>query len=260
MSKPAGKCVFCREQRKLTKSHIWPEWIESILPQKATHHEHIVGQVSTFEPKMDFPALWRKTKEGHVATRRPRNTCYGCNGGWMRTIEEAAKPLMPSLLLGQQHRLNAAERRALAAFLCLVSMRIEFSSLEMRAIPAADHDYLRTNFEPPREWKIWIARYIGTISIDQSYMALQIESTPDVPRGVEHCNTQVTTLVIGQLCAHLFRSTTISDFRGYEGIHLVTIWPPHPFDIEISTMPPVLESDVPWLHEAFGRETAPIPR
>src|ERR1700738_1830430 len=94
MSKPTGKCAFCGNPGNLTKSHVWPEWAESILPQTATHHEQITGLFHTFVPKVKGPELFRRVRPGHVGTRKPRNTCKQCNGNWMRHIEEATMPLM----------------------------------------------------------------------------------------------------------------------------------------------------------------------
>jgi hypothetical protein len=253
MSKPASKCVFCGSQRDLTKSHVWPEWIEKILPQSATHHEQIVGQFYTFVPEVEGPAFWKKIKQGHVGTRKPRNTCKECNGGWMRRMEEATMSIMPPLLLGHPYLLETFKQRLLASFLCLISMRVDLSSYKMRAIPSADRGLLIRYFAPPESWKIWIARYDGSLLIDQRYTAMQIASSPDVPRGVEHCNSQVTTLVIGQLCAHLFSSSVWPDFPGYRGAELASIWPPQPFDIDTSDLPIITEADVPWLHETIAR-------
>ena len=97
MSNPRGKCVFCGKSGKLTKSHVWPEWTEAILPATATHHEQVIGEFATFIPKVGGPPQFRKRKEGHVGTRKPRNTCKKCNGVWMRHIEEATMPFIPYL-------------------------------------------------------------------------------------------------------------------------------------------------------------------
>jgi hypothetical protein len=199
MANPKGKCVFCGSGEGLTKSHVWPEWAEAILPVTATHHEQIIGEFSTFIPKAKGPVFWRKIKQGHVGTRKPRNTCFRCNSGWMRTIEEATMTLMPPLLLGGPRLLWPTEQRLLATFLSLVCMRVEFSSREMRAIPAADHVWVMKRNEPPPHWRIWIARYDGPPRMDQRYTAMQIASSPNVPAGIEYCNSQVCTLVIGKL-------------------------------------------------------------
>ncbi len=95
--------------------------------------------------------------------------------------------------------------------------------------------------------------------MDERYTAIQIASSPDVPAGMEHCNTQVSTLVVGQLCAHLFRSTVWTDFHGYEGINLSLIWPPANFDIDTRFLTVVTETTLPWLHETIARETPQVP-
>jgi hypothetical protein len=130
----------------------------------------------------------------------------------------------------------------------------------MRAIPNTDHDWLKKRFEPPPDWRIWIARYEGSPRMDERYSAMHIASSPDVETSVEHCNSQVTTLIIGQLCAHLFSSTVWPNFGGYEGINLSLIWPLRGLYIEVGDLPVIDEATVPWLHEAIPRETPPVPQ
>jgi hypothetical protein len=69
---------------------------------------------------------------------------------------------------------------------------------------------------------------------------------------------QVTSLVIGKLYAHLFFSHVI-DFQGYAGINLAKIWPPFQFDMNTAWFPGLSDQDVLWLHEAFARESKPMP-
>jgi hypothetical protein len=70
---------------------------------------------------------------------------------------------------------------------------------------------------------------------------------------------QVATLVIGQLCAHSFYSPII-DFQGYEGITIYQLWPPTCFDLANGLLPGLNDKHVLWLHEAFARESAPMPK
>jgi hypothetical protein len=256
VSRPATKCAFCGNTGA-TKSHVWPEWAEKILPPSATHHETIIGSFATFTPKVRGPALSKKIRPGHIGSRRPRNTCGECNRGWMRRVEEAVMSIMPNLLLGEASILTVFNQRLLAAFLCLVSMRIEASSHKMKVIPVSDRDWLIKNFEPPPDWKMWIARYDGNAT-EQRYSPMQIISSETETIGVEYCNTQVTTLVIGQLFAHLFSSTVWPSFPGYEGADLAPIWPPRQCDIELSDLPVITEAQVPWLHETIARELTSV--
>jgi hypothetical protein len=254
MSKPKGKCAFCGKPGDLTKSHIWPEWAEDILPETATHHEQVIGRLNTFEAKVQGPAFFRKTKQGHVGTRKPRNTCKKCNSGWMRLIEENTMPFLASLLLSQPRSLDLAEQQMLAALLCLVSMRLEVSWYDgPKAIPQSDLEAIMETPEPPANWKIWIAKYVGSQQMDQQHMPMQVASAPSVAAGVEYCNTQVTSLVVGKFYAHIFSSTVWKDFAGYNGADLVQLWPLKHRLIPVNSLPVVFEQEVPWLHETIAR-------
>lgn len=260
MSKPKGKCAFCGQPGDLTKSHIWPEWAEAILPQTATHHQQIVGEFLTFKPIAKGPEYFQKVKQGHVGTRKPRNTCQTCNSGWMRLIEENTMPFLDSLLLAKPYSVGLAEQQMLAALLCLVSMRLEVSWRDgPKAIPQSDLKWLMENPEPPTNWKIWIGKYVGSQAIDQQHTPMQIASSPDVTIGVEYCNTQVTSLVVGQFYAHLFSSTVWKDFPGYEGIDLVQLWPLKHRIIPVQSLPAIFEQEVIPLHETIPRSVRQIP-
>ena len=226
---------FC-DGTGLTKSHVWPEWADAILPKNTTHHEHTSGQFHTFVPKRAGVPFSRRVRQGGVETRKPRNTCLKCNAGWMRRIEEATMPFMAPLLLGQQHLLDTFSQRLLATFLCLVSMRVRLST-EMRANPQTDRDWLRFKFEPPPNWQIWIAQYEGKSRMDELYSGIQVSLTPAMPISPNPYNTQVTTLVVGRLCAHLYSSTVWTTFAGYSGGDLRAIGPSVSLILRSATCP-----------------------
>lgn len=260
MSKPAGKCAFCGEPGALSKGHVWPDWLNRILPRTATHHEEETGRFDTFVPQVKAPAYSRRIRQGHARSRKPRNTCKTCNSGWMSSIETLAIPYAEPLLRGNPALLDTFGQRALAGLLCLIAMRLEFLGRIITVTPS-DHDGLRHRLWPTNDWKIWVARYGGE-KPDENWSkacAIQVSSTPTDKVGLEYCNAKVTTLVIGQLCAHLFYSPVI-DFGGYEGITLAQIWPPRCFDIDTGWLPSISDKDLLWLHEAFARESPPMPK
>jgi hypothetical protein len=264
MSQPRGKCVFCGGTG-LTKGHVWPDWLNRIMPYTATHHEETTGYFSTFEPEVPGPPQTKRERQGHARSRKPRNTCLKCNGGWMNGIEDAAIPVASPLILGDNDfHLADHGQRLLAAFLCLISMRMQFLG-SMRPIPQSDRRYLKDHHQPPPLWVIWIARFDGEKPDDHwsRFCGLQVvsefESTPADKIGVEYCNTQCTTMVIGKLCAHLF-SSTVSPVLGYDGIRLTKIWPPSGYDINTRFLPGIDDEHVVWLHEALARESKPLPR
>jgi hypothetical protein len=258
MSKPAGRCVFCGG-RGLTKGHVWPDWLNTILPKTATHHEQETGKFNTFETSVPGPDHTVSIAEGHARSRKPRNTCVRCNGGWMSVMEDRARPCGTRLILDIPQLMDLNDQDAIASLLALITMRLEFLGL-LRGISPQDRDWLRYYREPSNDWKIWIAAFGGDDG-DQHWSrtyAAQLESKPTDKVGLEYCNVRVTTLVIGKLCAHLFYSPII-DFQGYEGISLTQIWPRRNSYIDTSDLSVMSGRDALFLHEAFARESPPMP-
>jgi hypothetical protein len=118
-------------------------------------------------------------------------------------------------------------QRHLSAWLCAIAMLIDADSEMGFAVPQSDRDYFRLHREPPAMWRIWIARFIGSNWLDHRIrrMAMRVQTTPEPNADRLICNTQVTTLVLRQLCAHICSSTVMEDFAGYEGVALQRIWP-----------------------------------
>jgi hypothetical protein len=180
-----------------------------------------------FTPVRIAPTFIQRSKQGHATTRKPRNTCHDCNTEWMSKIEGASKLVALQLIRGQSMVLSIFEQMTLASLLCLIVMRYEFLAVpRMVAVPDNDRDWLRAHHYPPwRHWKIWVARYDGPADQLWAYhLPMHIDSRT-AETGPHKVNTQSTTLVIGQICAHAFSSTEI-DFGGFRGIQPARIWPP----------------------------------
>ena len=178
----------------------------------------------------------------------------------MSVIEGLARPSGARLLLGEPQLLDLIQQDIIASLLTLITMRLEFLG-DMRAIPDQERNRLRLNRVPSADWKIWIAEFHGDDG-DQHWSrtyAAQMDSKPTDKVGPEYCNVRVTTLVLGKLCAHLFYSPII-DFQGYEGVELAQIWPRQSGYIDTSGLPLRTGKEVLFLHEAFARESRPMPQ
>jgi hypothetical protein len=256
MSQPRGRCAFCgSDQVRLSKGHIWPECFGEILPSDAKYHEQKIGYFNTFETQIPGPEKFERVGTGPLQKRRPRNTCVKCNGGWMSLMERASLPVVKPLILATPSLLDTKGMNLLAPVLALVSMRIELTAKAMRATPQHEVRSLMETGRPSSNWRIWIARYTGSDLKDYShrYTAMQLESKPTAVFGPEHCNTQVTTLVAGQLYAHLMFSSVWPNFGGYEGIALTQIWPASELHIRTEFLPTISEGEGVSLHEAISR-------
>jgi hypothetical protein len=173
----------------------------------------------------------------------------------MSRLEEYALPIIEPLVLNQPQLIDLPGQLALASVLALVSTRIEFTARGMRTIPREELDKIRLGGLPSRNWRVWIARFIGPDLKDYryNYTAMQIADDPSAAFGAEHCNTQVTTLIIGQLYVHMLFSTVWPNFQGYEGVELTQIWPPAGAYIEARLLPPMDETHGILLHETISR-------
>jgi hypothetical protein len=218
MAKPQGHCTFCGGTG-LTKQHIWPAWLKPLNPSSGPAHAHVTGNFETFVPIADAPPFAVKFRQGASGARKIRNVCRHCNNGWLSQVEEHAKPVILALMRGESVTLDGPAQARLAAWLALVTIMIEFTHPPTVAIPAEDRDRLMRDRKPGSKWRIWIARYGGTNWHDHAcrHMGMRLATSPDQAVYSRQCNTQTTTLVIGQLCAHIYSSSAWIDFPGYEG-------------------------------------------
>jgi hypothetical protein len=143
----------------------------------------------------------------------------------------------------------------LSALLCLITIRLEFTDLEMQGVPVSDRRQLMTNGYPPFDtWRIWIARFGGANPEDHwsRHFGMQVVSSPNEISRPHKCNTQVTTMVIGELCVHLISSSVMPVPRGYFGIELTPIWPPTNLYIDSRAIPFLNDAEVVYLHESLA--------
>jgi hypothetical protein len=228
-------------------------WIRTCRP-KASHHVETVGEILTFKYEGARPARREKIRQGHSGSRKPRNTCLMCNTGWMSRLEQANIYTLSRLVTGKPCLLTPFDQWLLASLFCLITIRLEFTDLEMQGVPREDRSTLMMRACPPFDtWRIWIAQYIGTNPEDHwsGHFGLQMVSSPNEAPRPHKCNTQVTTMVIGKLCFHAVSSSVMKVPLGYDGVDIRQIWPASNFDIDSRLLPALDEADVIHLHEAL---------
>jgi hypothetical protein len=135
---------------------------------------------------------------------------------------------------------------------------------DMRAITAEDRDWLRYYREPSQNWKIWIAYFDGEDQDEHWSRTYGVQHTlvPTDEIGGAYCDTRISTLVIGHLCAHIFYShdTEVASKMAYDGVQLTQLWPASGFDLHTVGMSSLDGRAVLWLHEAYAREAPGTPR
>ena len=99
-------CIFCGRS-KLTKEHVWPKWIGSIIFD--------VQAGRTIRPYIRDGITW-ETAFTNVVLRR---VCATCNSGWMSALETAVIPILGPLLKRPDvaHVLSPADQYVLARWI-----------------------------------------------------------------------------------------------------------------------------------------------
>ena len=240
-----GQCIFCGAVGKLTKEHIWADWLKKYIPKDRpnyTAHSQTVWQ--------DGRKTDRKKRlvGGDVRSMRVKCVCNskthakstpnreGCNDGWMCKLQEAAKPIVIPLIDGKSIALTAKSQQILSGWIAMSIMCGEFHCDETQTIPQSHRTRLYNAKRPPKDyWKIWIgdydrqewvphkARFVLSITEEETTETAHLVSPPS--------NTQVTTYTIGRLYVHCISSIWKAPVERFnfptpgDGRFLRQIWP-----------------------------------
>jgi hypothetical protein len=78
-------CIFCqRDDRKITKEHIFPDWLSKMFGDEVTGRNEGVNANGSI----------MFNYESKIFQQTVNSVCQDCNNGWMSEIENAAKPIL----------------------------------------------------------------------------------------------------------------------------------------------------------------------
>jgi hypothetical protein len=154
--KTPGTCLFCRRsppEIKMSKEHIWSDWLPEILPRQHSRSEGYttnVGKGATYT-----------IHQGDVGTKKVRVVCTDCNNGWMSQIVTAAKPYAMALISGQNIYLDQNGQRAMANWIGLSALMANQITKSRHKLPKEDIDYYYQNHLPPPHWFVGVGYFVG---------------------------------------------------------------------------------------------------
>jgi hypothetical protein len=103
-----ARCVFCGAiDQKMSKEHVWPEWLGNLLPPGRAE----TGHTYSFEDAEQ--GEYRRLTGMRPHDVRVRDVCEPCNTGWMHRAEEAARPVITGMIRGERE-LHAIDQGKLA--------------------------------------------------------------------------------------------------------------------------------------------------
>ena len=95
-----GTCIFCGTDGKLTREHIWADWLKKYIPKDMPDYR--AGTMVLGKPGDPPISDVGKRVGGDPRSRRVECVCgsrtfrgkqRGCNDGWMGELQEQAKPV-----------------------------------------------------------------------------------------------------------------------------------------------------------------------
>lgn len=164
MSRPPNLCVYCGKPG-ITKEHIRGAW-SAKYGRRFERTAHTVSIPSVFNHNIQM-----NVKKG--AADRPggprsltlKIACKACNEGWMKAIQDEARPILKLMMHGYWGTPDNKELISLVRWIILFNMSYEFIDRKTVCIDFEERDRFRKTLEPSDDWQIAIG-YADTIAWD----------------------------------------------------------------------------------------------
>jgi hypothetical protein len=225
-------CVFCGGPG-LSKTHIWPKWLNELLAPGTGHNVELERPKHTGQMSESYP------RQGSIFSQKPYLACEVCNGA-LGTLEDEMKAFAPPLFStsSTEMRLTVNQQRTLAGWISLITVLAEHIDKSKSSVVITERDvrYLKEHRVPPSEWTIcsasldgakWTARYrhharhIGKYTSEAQFWT--------AVRAGTKSNTQISSFGIGRLFFQVFTCPDprfVSDYRRCAEIsELGQVWP-----------------------------------
>jgi hypothetical protein len=180
---------------------------------------HVVGSKSR-----GVISQTNKDRQGHVTTKQLRVVCKACNETWMSQIEEAAKPVLTPLILGQAGLLDQQMQARVATWVTLKVMVAEQNQRQEAVFTEEERALFMREGAIPSGVSICIARCFSTLWRNaflrcSGQLALSPTLPPTVFPTAEKKNVQTSAFGIGEL----FVYTMVSRAEGIDLNDLIQV-------------------------------------
>ncbi|MGJ4954948.1 hypothetical protein ACQR1H_04855 [Bradyrhizobium sp. HKCCYLRH2015] len=242
----ATHCIFCGAPQ-MNGEHIFSRWSHKFLPSRSMK-KYDVARVDA-KPTQSDRFLIKRT--GDIRDWKVQSVCEtNCNNGWMRRVENLARPIMiplidrDALLRGETTRVLPHQQKIIATWAVLKAMVAEFDAHSWATTHHSQRKYLMKRLTPPAHgWAVWIGAYLRVSwpthwgSSPFLYLSPKQEARRGANLAATFYNSHSSTQVIGSLFIHVLRSPAHDyietwKFSPPDGGSIFRIWPPS--DVSIS--------------------------
>ena len=106
-------CLFCLKLRMPTREDIFPFWLSNLIKDQVGvgenwQHHTVRSNNETTTKRVGGSTVFKLTP-----------VCAGCNGGWMRKLEDLARPILTPLVVGTDTHLSVDDQHVIARWIAL---------------------------------------------------------------------------------------------------------------------------------------------
>jgi hypothetical protein len=197
-------CIFCSENRKLSKEHLWPEWIRNRISRQS--NDKYLNEIYLGEAKQPMSIEKSQEKNGNLATLKFRVVCEVCNNGWMSQLEEKVQPFFELALSEQIGVVDEAMQRCLAEWIAMKIMVAEQSDGKTMVTPPSDLNEFYLSRLIPRYYRIYVGKHDlenNTEYMRHSCTLSRSTSGPKASLGGLEKNAQSVALIFGRVLIYV---------------------------------------------------------
>jgi hypothetical protein len=159
---PPKSCAFCGDRTKLTREHVFADWLAPYLPEGSSGHAVVSNLRGLDGASLKMVADQSHSRQGSLHNLRRTTkkntlkvTCEACNTGWMSRLQEQVKPILLPMIQGEWPEISSWQRRILAAWAVMFTMIAEFADQSTQSSRFEDRERLRLTLTPPPHWYVW---------------------------------------------------------------------------------------------------------
>lgn len=228
------KCVFCGGY-PLSKEHVLGKWLSGVVATPPPGKKLYIDSERT-HAGVDVHHPRRFPKEIDIQVRC---VCVSCNNGWMEAMESEVKPIIESLLTGDNRTLDESDQFSLAKWAVKTAIIGRYFGGQ-HEVPTMYRKWFYQHKRVPPNTYVWMGTYEDDLAVsfetkDMSFLDLNGHTL-----GFPHSQFVVFTtgrVLIAVLTAYIASTVSIEN-RGAIKEHLRIIspfsddfiWPWNPLD------------------------------
>lgn len=223
------QCQFCQGATgsRQTEEHIWPAWAAHLLPKRQKKREYLHIGENGFDHITEIRREY--SRQGSPSGYTVRGICKVCNGGWMSALENAAKPLLYSIVFGDSSYLSPKAVDTVSRWCFLKFCTVSILTSDIPCVTQDELNSLRSDGQISKRFSVWIYKNGSDDWRDRNAWYSSRVRTPEFqPSMAEPHNVNTFTLGFGQIIFFMILQWGVRIDPSVTGAAGAKLWRPRP--------------------------------